>query len=110
MLEERSFPPAYPGVLVCRHHAYKLFNGEAIVNYLSAMFWGEVSLDSDFSDDDYLQLFARAMLDLILQCCNREVAADLAYNSYATPTPGTWGVPSIVTRKRTIHDRQSDDL
>jgi hypothetical protein len=110
ILEERSFPLAYPAVLVSRYHAYNLFNGKAIANYLSAMLWGAVSLGRDFSNDDYLQFFARSMLDLILQRCNKEVAADLAYNSYAAPTPGTWGVPSIVTRKRTICDRQSDNI
>jgi hypothetical protein len=110
ILDERSFPPAYPAVLVSWHHAYKLFNGEAIAIYFSAMFWGAVSLGRDLSNDEYLQFFACSMLDLILQRCNIEVAADLTYNIYETPTPGTWGVPSIVTRKRTIFDRQSDNI
>jgi hypothetical protein len=45
-------------------------------------------------------------LDLILRLCNKEVVADPAYNLYGPPTPGTRGVPSIVTRKRTICDRR----
>jgi hypothetical protein len=97
MLERRSFPPAYSAVLVCQHQAHNLFHGEAISNYFSSTFWGAASRDQDLSNEDYLQIFARAMLDLILQYCNHEVRLDLAYNSYAAPTPGTWGVPSIVT-------------
>jgi hypothetical protein len=110
MLERRSFLPAYPAALVCQHQAHNIFHREAISNYFSSTFWGEATLGKDFSNEDYLQIFARAMLDLILQYCHNEVRMDLAYNSYAAPTPGTWGVPSIVTRERKIPVTHSDNL
>jgi hypothetical protein len=103
ILDEHRFPPAYPAVLVSLHHSYHLHNGEAIANYFSATFWGTMSLGRDFSYDEYLNFFAYRMLDLILWRCNQEIVVDPAYNLYyGPPTPGTWGVPSIVTRKMTI--------
>jgi hypothetical protein len=111
ILDECRFPPAYPAVLVSQHHLYNLHNGEVIANYFSATFWGAMSLGRDFSSDEYLNFFAHRMLDLILRRCNQEIVADPAYNLYyGPPTPGTWGVPSIVTRKRTIFEMHSDNL
>ena len=109
-LEMRSNLLAYHASLVCQRQTHNLFNGEAISNYFSSTFWAEVTLDKDLSDDDCIYMIATAMLDLIYQFCHNEVRMDLTYGLYSLPTPGTWGVPSIVTRKRKATSAPSDNL
>ena len=109
-LERRSNPLAYHASLVCQRQTHNHFNGEAISNYFSSTSWAEVMLDKDLSDDDCLYVTATAMLDLIYMFCHNEVRMDLTYGLYSLPTPRTWGVPSIVTRKRKATSAPSDNL
>ena len=108
-LRRRSNPLAYDASLVCQRQTHNICNGGAISNYFSSTFWAEVTHDKDLNDD-CLYVIATAMLDLIYQFCHNEVRMDLTYGFYALPTPWTWGVPSIVTRKRKATSAPSDNL
>jgi hypothetical protein len=108
-LRRRSNPLAYHVSLVCQRQTHNHFNGEAISNYFSSTFWAEGTHDKDLNDDCFY-VIATAMLDLIYQFCHNEVRMDLTYGLYSLPTPGTWGVPSIVTRKRKATSAPSDNL
>jgi hypothetical protein len=108
-LRKRSNPRAYHASLVCQRQTHNLFNVESISNYFSSTFWAEVTHDKELNDNCLYDI-ATAMLDLIYQFCHNEVRMDLTYGLYSLPTPGTWGVPSIVTRKRKATSAPSDNL
>jgi hypothetical protein len=62
---------------ICECHSYLLHRGQTIANYLQSRAWDGLAGDQDISNNkEYLNLWASATLEVILDFCSNEVGLD----------------------------------